>query len=158
MQFRGSVTHVPGQNCYLCTRFVPPLLLTIRCCPTRFARLPYVLGPSVTPLAEPRKRVRRQGLALRVTRLFCRGRDASPNASFCHAHVVYFDSENRRATATGTLWDNAPFGTPAGRRPVTRAGGLARESRRRRTYFVSRLRMSLSNASKKPVALVTNAK
>jgi hypothetical protein len=69
-------------------------------CPTYF-------GPSVTPLAEPRKRVRRQGLALRVTRLFCRGRDASPNASFCHAHVVYFDGEDRRATATGTLSETA---------------------------------------------------
>jgi hypothetical protein len=36
--------------------------------PTRFARLPYVFGPSVTPLAERRKRLRRQGLTLRVTR------------------------------------------------------------------------------------------
>jgi hypothetical protein len=29
---------------------------------------PTYIGPAVTPLAEPRKRVRRQGLALRVTR------------------------------------------------------------------------------------------
>jgi hypothetical protein len=55
----------------------------------RFARLPYVLGPSVTPLAEPRKRVRRRGLTLRVTRRRCRSHDASPNPSFCHARVVY---------------------------------------------------------------------
>jgi hypothetical protein len=35
---------------------------------TRFARLPYVLGPFVTPLAEQSKRMRLRGLALRVTR------------------------------------------------------------------------------------------
>jgi DNA-binding NtrC family response regulator len=36
---------------------------------------------------EQRKRVRRQGLALRVTRRFSRGHEAAPNHSFCHAHV-----------------------------------------------------------------------
>jgi hypothetical protein len=71
--------------------------------PTRFARLPYVLGPFVTPLAKPRKRVRRRGLALRVTRRFSRGHDAEANASFCHARVAYSIGQERRATATGTL-------------------------------------------------------
>jgi hypothetical protein len=76
--------------------------------PTRFARLPYVLGPFVTPLAEQRKRVRRRGLALRVTRRHCRGHDASPNPSSCHAHVVYLIGQERRATATGTFSAKAP--------------------------------------------------
>jgi hypothetical protein len=74
--------------------------------PTRFARLPYVLGPSVTPLAEPRKRVRRQGLALRVARRRFRGHDAAAKPSFCHAHVVYSVGQERRATATGTLGES----------------------------------------------------
>jgi hypothetical protein len=53
------------------TRLVVFLLrITMHCGSTRFARLPYVLGSFVTPLAEQRKRMRRQGLALRVTRRF----------------------------------------------------------------------------------------
>jgi hypothetical protein len=84
--------------------------LTTHCCSTRFARLPYVFGPSVTPLAEQRKRPRRQGLTLRVTRRFFRGHDAEANCSFCHARVVYSVGQERRATAMRTLWDNAPFG------------------------------------------------
>jgi hypothetical protein len=47
--------------------------------------------------------MRRRGLALRVTRRHCLGRDALPNHSFCHARVVYFVGQERRATATGTL-------------------------------------------------------
>jgi hypothetical protein len=78
--------------------------------PTRFARLPYVLGPSVTSLAELSKRMRRRGLTLRVTRRFCRSHDASPNHIFCHARVVYSVGQERRSTAMRTLWDNAPFG------------------------------------------------
>ena len=54
--------------------------------------------PSVTPLAERRMRVRRQGLALRVTRLL-RGHDAAANRSFCHVHVFYGGGQERRATS-----------------------------------------------------------
>jgi hypothetical protein len=41
------------------------------------------------------KRMRRQGLALRVTRRHCLGHDASPNPSFCHARVVYLVGQER---------------------------------------------------------------
>jgi hypothetical protein len=82
---------------------------TTRCGSTRFARLPYVLGPSVTPLAEQRKRMRRQGLALRVAHRFHRSHDAAANCSFCHARVVNFIGQERRATATGTLSAIVPW-------------------------------------------------
>jgi hypothetical protein len=41
VQCRRSVTHVPGQECYLCTRFVPGGHLTRKCScrgPKRFGR------------------------------------------------------------------------------------------------------------------------
>jgi hypothetical protein len=67
---------------------------------------PTYIGPSVTPLAEQRKRMRRQGLTLRVTRRCFRGHDAVANASFCHALVEPGIGQERRATATGTLGGN----------------------------------------------------
>jgi hypothetical protein len=76
------------------------------------ARLASLVCPTYSAPPSHRlrcKRVRRQGLALRVTRRHCRGHDAEANPSFCHAHVVYVVGQERRATATGTLWDNAPF-------------------------------------------------
>jgi hypothetical protein len=81
----------------------------MHCGSTRFARLPYVFGPSVTPLAEQRKRVRRRVLTLRVTRRFCRGHDALPNHSFCHARVVYSVGEKRRAPAMRTFRAQSPL-------------------------------------------------
>jgi dihydroorotase len=53
------------------------------------------------------KRMRRQGLALRVTRRRCRSHDASPNPSFCHARVVHLIGQERRATSNGTVGRSA---------------------------------------------------
>jgi hypothetical protein len=85
---------------------------TIRCCSPRFARLPYVFCPSGTPLAEHRKRVRRQGPALSVTRPFVRSHDAAADSSFCHALAGLGIGQERRAKATGTLSVIVPHGVP----------------------------------------------
>jgi hypothetical protein len=50
--------------------------------------------------------VRRQGLALRVTRRFHRSHDSEANYSFSHAHVRSGVGQERRATAMWSLWDN----------------------------------------------------
>jgi hypothetical protein len=76
------------------------------------ARLASLVCPTYsappTHRLQHRKRVRRQGLTLRVTRRFFRGHDAEANANFCHARVVYSIGQERRATAMRTFSAKAP--------------------------------------------------
>jgi hypothetical protein len=83
----------------------------MHCGSTRFARLPYVFGPSVTSLAELSKRMRRQGLTLRVTRRFFRGHVAEAKCSFCAARGVYSFGQERRAPAMRTFSDHRTAGS-----------------------------------------------
>jgi hypothetical protein len=74
------------------------------------ARLASLVCPTYSAPSShrlPCKRMRRQSLALRVTRRLFRSHDAEANASFCHARVVYSIGQERRATATGTLSANS---------------------------------------------------
>jgi hypothetical protein len=74
------------------------------------ARLASLVCPTYSAPPSHRlrcKRVRRQGLTLRVTLRFFRGHDAEANASFCHARVVYSVGQERRATRNENVGRNA---------------------------------------------------